>query len=260
MTVAREYLEATRPLVERTIGRPLRQAEHVIDVFALTRALDTAKELVEQAVKREQARAIRHAIRTGHPIRLEVTRGILQPLETLYRLGVEEAQAELERAGYLPASSEISSRYLEAAKPKHDRLDPLAINLESQLNGFSTKLVVEQERLLVQLQTTHHGAVGKALADALLKVLGARSIAASVVSTALFTGMGTTFEENQAIIGDWEISAVLDAGTCDECAAYDGETFDSWDAIQEFLPNGGPAIYCLGGDRCRCRAVPQSAP
>lgn len=215
--------------------------------------MDAAKDLVEQAVKREQARAVRHAIRTGHPIRLEVTRAILGPLESLYRLGVTEAHAELQRAGYNTA------RALEAAKPKHDRLDPLTVSLESQLNGFSTKLNVEADRVRVQLETTHHGAIGKALADALLKVLGARSIAAGVVSTALFTGMGATFEENQALIGGWEISAVLDGGTCDECAAYDGEVFDSWDAIQEFLPGGGPAVYCLGGDRCRCRAVPVGA-
>jgi hypothetical protein len=250
----RDYLEATRPLIEATIGRRLRHAEHVVDVFALTAALDAAKDLVEQAVAREQARAIRAHVRTQHPIRLEVTRAILRPLEALYVLGVAEAYAELSRAGYNTA------RALEAAKPKHDRLDPLTVNLESQLNGFSTKLTVEADRVRVQLETTHHGAVGEALANALLKVLGARSIAASVVSTALFTGMGTTFEENQAIIGGWEISAVLDGGTCDECESHDGETFDSWDEIQELLPNGGPAVYCLGGDRCRCRAVPQAAP
>jgi len=247
---ARSYLEATRPLIEATIGRPLRKAEHVVDVFALTAALDTAKDLVEQGVAREQARAIRHAIRTGHPIRLEVTRGMLAPLDDLYRLGVTEAHAELGRAGYNTA------RALEAAKPKNQGLDPLAINLESKLNSFSTRLVIEEDRLRVQLLTTHHGAIGEALANALLKVLGARSIAAGVVSTALFSGMGATFEENQDIIGGFEYSAVLDGGTCDECAALDGSTYESWDAIQDVLPNGGPNPECLGGDRCRCRAVP----
>jgi hypothetical protein len=250
---ARDYLEATRPLVERTIGRPLRKAEHVVDVFLLTRALDTAKDLVEEAIKAEQARAIRHAIKTGHPIRLEVTRAILQPLESLYRLGAVEAHAELQRAGYNTA------RALEAAQPKNQGLDPLAVNLESKLNGFSSRLVVESDRLRVTLETTHHGAVGKALGDALLKVLGARSIAAGVVSTALFSGMGATFEENAAIVGGFEYSSVLDGGTCDVCASLDGSTYESWDAIQDVLPNGGPNPDCLGGDRCRCRAVPAAA-
>jgi hypothetical protein len=68
--------------------------------------------------------------------------------------------------------------------------------------------------------------------------------------------MGTTFEENQAIVGGWEISAVLDGGTCDECEAHDGETFDSWDAIQELLPNGGPPSTASAATACRCRPEP----
>lgn len=202
-----DWLYATRRLVELQIGRPLRLAEQVIDVFALDAALNDAKSRVEQSIRREQGRAVRHALRTGHPIRLRLTRGMLNPLDTLYVLGRREARAELERAGYIP------SRRFESPEPRHDDLGDLAVGMESKLNGFSVKLQQEEERLRVALAVTQHGSIADALATALLKVLGARSIAAGVVSTALFSGMGATFEENASIVGGWEATAVLDGGT-----------------------------------------------
>jgi hypothetical protein len=32
--------------------------------------------------------------------------------------------------------------------------------------------------------------------------------------------------------------------------------YDTLDALFEVLPDFGPNPDCLGGDRCRCRAVP----
>jgi len=103
---------------------------------------------------------------------------------------------------------------------------------------------------------SHGGAIGDALAKALIEVLGARTIAAGVVSTALFTGMGQTFEENADVVGGFAYSSVLDGGTCDVCESLDGTEYASWADVQTDLPNGGPNPECLGGDRCRCRAVP----
>ena len=204
---AADYLAATRPLVERTIGRPLRLHEQVVDVFALTRALDDAKDACHRAIVREQARAVRHAVRTGHPIRLETTRAILAPLDALYMLGREEARAELERAGY------TIPRAMEGVEPREPGLGDVAARVQSGLNSFSVRLQIEADVVRTQLQISHGGAVGDALATALLKVLGARTIAAGVVSTALFSGLGETFEQNESIVAGWEVTAVLDGGT-----------------------------------------------
>jgi hypothetical protein len=245
------YLAATQRLVELTIGRPLRQAEQVVDVFALTAALDNAKDDLHAAIEAEKKRKVRHALRTGHPIRLEVTVPMLRPLERLWRLGVREALAELERAGYNPV------RAFADAESENPILWEQTAKLKSQLNGLSVKLQLEEDAIRVKLVARGEGSIAAALADALLKVQGGRSIAAGLVSSTLFSGMGTTFEANESIVGGWETSAVLDGGTCDECETHDGDQFATWAEAQELMPNGGPAVYCLGGDRCRCRLVPQ---
>lgn len=250
-----EHLDATRPLIEATVGRPLRQAEHVVDVFRLTKALDDAKDAVHEAITAEQARAVRDGLRTGHPIRLHVTRAMLTPLERLFRKGVTEAFDELRRAGYNP------SRALAEHDPRPftSRLDDVADTVASGLNSFSVRLQMLHDETRLRLVVSGHGSVGDALAKALLAQPGGRSIAAGVVSTALFRGMGQTFEENESIVGGWEYTSVLDGGTCEVCEPLDGTTYDSWAEIQEVLPNGGPNPECLGGDRCRCRALPVAA-
>jgi len=45
-------------------------------------------------------------------------------------------------------------------------------------------------------------------------------------------------------------SAILDSGTCNPCAAMDGEELDR-DGYQSLVPNPN----CEGGDRCRCQPV-----
>lgn len=248
--VARDYLEATRPLIEATIGRRLRKAEQVVDVFALTRALDDTKDLLHAAIRAEQRRKVRGAIRTGHGIQLEVTRAMLTPLEKLYRLGAREAFAELQRAGYNP-----SRAYMDA-EPSIPELGEVHAKLRSRLNGFAARLNLIGDEIRVQQHVSSDGSIADALAAALLNQPGGRSIAAALVSTTLFTGMAPTFEQNADLVQGWEYSAVLDGGTCEECEPHDGEFFDTLDALFEVLPNFGPNPACLGEDRCRCRAVP----
>lgn len=245
------YLDATRVLVELTIGRPLRHAEQVVDVFALTRALDNAKDELHRAIEAEKARAVRRGLRTGHPIRLRMTRPMLAALERLWRLGRREALRELRAHGITAARRAFADP--EPAEPALPQLGDIAARLLSHLNGLSVRL----QNRRVELEASAGGEIADALARALLRQPGGRSIAAALVSPALFGGLGETFEQNQDLVGGWEYSAVLDGGTCDRCAPLDGTTYPSWDAIQGVLPNGGPNPDCLGGGRCRCRAVPR---
>lgn len=243
------YLAGTRLLVEQTIGRPLRRNEQHVDVFGLTAALDLAKDDIDRAIRAEQARAVRRGLRDSTRIRLRITRPMLAPLERLYRHGKREAAAELRRAGY-PVGRRYNTGDAAGEIPE------LAA-LEEKINRLVGALSIRVESQRVTLNLA--GAVQDAIATALLRLPGGRSIAAGAVSTALFNGMGATFEEHADLVAQWEYSSVLDGGTCDVCAPLDGTVYDSLHALFEVLPNFGPNPDCEGGDRCRCRAVPAAA-
>lgn len=224
-------------------GRPLRQAEEAIDVAKLDAAMTDAKDAVDEAIQAEMLRATL-AWAKGGLLALNVTAAMLAPLDELEALGREEAWKELERAGYrLPARS-----FAQIEEFPDDR-DPAAY-LARNLGAI--KIRIEQD--LVQADLS--GLAADAVARALLRVPGGRDIASRIVSTALVNGLAQTWEEVADEISGWEYSAVLDGGTCDRCQPLDGTRYASWDEIQVVLPNGGPNARCLGGGRCRCRAVP----
>src|SRR5436309_857669 len=80
-------------------------------------------------------------------------------------------------------------------------------------------------------------AVGQqAVARAIAKVPGALDVASRIVSSAAFAGIGDVYDANAGLFDAFMYSAVMDAATCDPCAELDGESFESWDAIQEVLP------------------------
>jgi len=237
-------LEERRPLVEALIGRELREAERLMDAFALDEALNTAKDDLERAVEAEKRRAINRRVRRREPLALEVTARILEPLERLHRLGRREAAAELERAGY----EAIVRAY--AVDPKYTELELLAAFLEGGLRRLGVR--IENELVLAELG----GVVEQALIRKLARIPGARGLAASVVSGALTSGLAATFEQNEHLIAGWEYTAVLDGGTCERCGPLDGTTYDSLAELYRVLPTFGPNPSCLGGGRCRCRAVP----
>lgn len=250
--MAAARLEGTFDLVERVIGRRLSQAERNVDVLKLHAALERAKNELDAAIHDEMLRAtqvwFRTARATPFPL-LELTDAIRKPLDELRELGREEAFSELERAGYMPRE-----RRLAAPDPlPGGNYEGLLNTVRRGLGGIGIR--VADDLVAVDLST----ASSTAIAQALMNVPGARDLASRVVSTALYSGMGQTFEENEHLVDGWEYSAVLDAATCDQCAPLDGTTYPSWEAIQDVLPNGGPNPACLGGGRCRCRAVPAPA-
>jgi hypothetical protein len=248
-------LDGTYALVERVIGRRLSQAERAVDVLLLHGALERAKNELDAAIHDEMLAATlaweRSARATPHP-QLELTDAIRAPLEELHALGRDEALNELERAGY--GFDERTERMLAAPDPlRGGGFESLQNTVRRGLLGIGLR--VADDLVAADLSS----ASSAMIAQALLAVPGARDLASRVVSTALYSGMGATFEENEELVDGWEYSAVLDAATCDQCGPLDGTTYESWDAIQDVLPNGGPNPECLGGGRCRCRAVPAPA-
>lgn len=242
-----------RELVERAVGRPLRQAEQAIDIVGLDRALNQAKDELERAIDQEVRRAARRWQLTRVLPRLRRTPAMVAPLKRLHELGVREAALELERLGYTGVRRGSAARAYVAPDPFP------GAGFESLLNTLDRGLVglrvrVENELVAADLAD----ASSSALARALVKI-GGRDIASRVVSTALYSGMGLTFEENEDLIDGWTWTSVLDGATCGPCAAGNGTHYDSWAEAMVDLPNGGPARVCLGGGRCRCRVLPDPA-
>lgn len=245
---ARE-LQTSRALVERIVGRQLRPAEEAIDVLRLDQALDTAKDDLEDAIRAEMVRGAKAWANGDTPsVYLDVTQEMLNILAQLSDLGAAEGVLELERLGYTGIRAPGGGRrYItEPTPPRRD--------LRSFLHRNMLQIAVRIED--DHLHTDLAGVSEHAVALALLTTPGARDLASRVVSTAMIDGLGQTWEQNEDLISEWEYVSILDQGTCDECAPLDGTRYATIAELFVVLPDFGPNPLCLGGGRCRCRAIP----
>lgn len=231
-------LELRSLRVELRVGRKLTAAEEHIDVEAIDTLLNQAKDQLEQAIRDEQRRAARAVARGGNA-RLEVTDSMLRILRRLREQGRRHARAELESMGY-----PVTDRRRLASD------DEIEGTLRARLGSLTAK--IERQALGGDLSTVATAAIQKSVLD----VLGARGIAADLVSPTFVSGLADTFEQHLDAVEAWQYTAINDAGLCDQCAPYDGVIFDTLDDLFEVLPDFGPNPACLGGTRCRCRAVP----
>lgn len=224
--------------ISRRLGRPLTAAERHVDAIRIHDTLEHAKTELEQAIRAEQ-RHVARLIADGHRPALQVTDRMRNVLTRLRAEGQQHARAELASMGY-PVRDQ---RNFAAG-------DDAEANLRARLAGLTVK--IGRDALGGDITDLSHGAIARAVE----RVLGARGIAADLVSPVFIAGLGDVFEQHQDLVEAWQYTAVNDAAVCEECAPHDGEVYESWDAIQEVLPDGGPNPDCLGGGRCRCRAVP----
>jgi hypothetical protein len=238
-------MPATLTPIEQAIGRPLREAEKAIDVELLDAAMNEAKDELEAAIRDEMLAKAKIWQRSGWLPALELSVEMSRPLEALYELGKVEAYNELVRLGYRPARKFAASRRL-----RHRGLDPLRDRVRAGLGGIR----IRTERGLVEAELSD--ASSAALFRAMQAIPGPRALASDVISTALTSGLGATFDENADLIHCWEYTAVMDAGTCVNCRVMDGTKYRTLTELYSVLPNFGPNPHCLGGGRCRCRAVP----
>lgn len=247
MSVTLADLDLVRANVERVTRRPLRPAERKVDILKLDRALNQAKNDLERAIRIEMHRAtLAWARRTIGTLHLMLTPAMRKPLGRLYELGVTEAKAELDRLALPIRAHRRAPRPTPGVKGLAEVID----TVEAGLPAIAVR--IEQDLVRADLSS----AAAAAIARALLAIPGARDIASQVVSTALYSGMGATFEEHEDLVAGWEWSSVLDSGTCDPCEQGDGTQYATWSEAQQDLPNGGPAVVCDGEGRCRCRLVP----
>jgi hypothetical protein len=232
------YVGSRLSALERRIGRRLTAAEQHIDVEAIDETLNRAKDLLDQAIQTEQAR-VAAAIADGHTPRLEITARMVAILRDLRAHGRAHALNELASMGYPVASTRRLATDDELEARLRARLGQLTIKVQTAAVGLD-------------LGELSQDAIERALA----KVLGARSIAADLVSPTFVSGLADTFEQHANLVKAWQYTAVNDSGLCEVCAPLDGEIYTSLDDLFAVLPDFGPNPDCLGGDRCRCRAVP----
>lgn len=258
-SVAAEFANATDEAVyaeaERRLGRKLTDGERRIDIRTLDRDLAAGKRRLAAAIdaeRRSATRAFARAAVAGRTprMRLRLSRSIRSALRALYDAGRDAGRGELRRAGFDPdnlpkalASSRVPVKLAVIEREIKSRLDVLGTEMEHRL------------AIAVDLST----ATRSAIFDAVANLPGVRAIAADFTTPPTFAGLGSVWDEADAagVTTSWTYTAVLDAATCDTCEGFDGTTYESWDAIQMVLPDGGPNPDCDGGDRCRCRAVPE---
>jgi hypothetical protein len=164
-------------------------------------------------------------------------------IQTLRQHGVAHAANELHSMGY-PVKPQPYRRF---AAPGEDEL---VGRLRARLGQLTVK--VQLAAVGLDLGELAVDAIEKAL----MKVLGARAIAADLVAPAFTGGLAQTFEQHADLVEKWQYTAVLDAGLCDPCGGHDGEIYDTLDELFAVLPDFGQNPDCDGGTRCRCRALP----
>ena len=231
------------------LRRPLTHAEQYMAVFEIDNLLNAYKDRLDRIIEQGKGGAIRNwrRGRLSDPTRQRQAQALLAEL---YREGQRHAEAELRSMGLAVKGKRA---------PASGKLLLLQHRLEAQLATMMKRVRLELNYAYAVRGLTKPEAAKLALRRA----RGARAAAAEVVSSAFTSGLDEVFERNADQVGGWQYSAILDANTCPECAAYDGMEFAAYEEIRQVLPGGGPNPSCYGGGRCRCRAValpPASAP
>lgn len=241
--------ERVRIYAEARLGRPLTAAEEHIDIIGADAAMEAAKRALHRAVAREQGRYSRSAAR-GHTDRMQVTPGMYRALTGIWKAGKEGAEEEMRSMGVVP--------YPEPRA--YDEFDRLAV-LGVLRDGLDAEMLAQVQALQVKVdrvgaEASLQGLAFTAVARKMAQVPGALNVASQMISGAYNGGLAFTYENNQDLFTGWQYTAVMDASTCEFCALYDGQVWQSLDDAYVVMPNFGPNPSCLGRGRCRCRLVP----
>lgn len=264
----------------RVLRRELRAAERVMDVDEALDAYDNARDLISSIVE-GYARDLATAEATGRA-----------PIEFPW-VDLDAAVSGMYLAGVVAASREvgvITGERRLASWPR-SRVATLAkaarrvLNAVQALRGFSTPGDVQsavsaagaaQRAVLAEAAGTLRASAilaGRAAQDEVRRQLALglppgeaidravkasrpASAAADVLSPPYGAGLADVFERHVDRFGGYEYSAILDGGTCDECAPLDGTFYRTLQDLYTVLPGFGPNPKCRGRKRCRCRGVP----
>lgn len=229
---------------EKRLGRKLTEAERRIDVLGIARALDHGKARLREEIEREKRQVIREHVAGRYTPGLRMTASMVVALNDLYRAGVREALAELRAAGIDPRRS------YAADVPSLDTAKGI---LQTRLGGISARATREAGEVALRYDVAEIGQTSMTrYIDRL--VPGALDAASRLVSVAYSAGREDIFSLNSQLVGAWQQSAVMDAGTCGPCDEADGTVYDSWEECPPM-----PYPPCDGDTRCRCTLIPAGA-
>lgn len=220
-----------------------------MDVETTSVWLDATKAVVADAIRQEVQRALRANRRR---IRLNLTRGMVAPLENLYAWAYHEGLREMGRLGIgrLDSTPMVPGDAHEAIRPVVMRL---AVDLQ-RLEGRVERDVRDGGMRAGAGQAI--GSIPSLAAKRLASVPGALEAASYLVTPAYAAGLEDVYKANADLFGGYLYSAVLDRGTCTECRSKDGREYPTLAEAEVDLPGFGPNPSCRGGSRCRCRLVP----
>lgn len=234
-----------RAEAEVRLGRSLSTGERVIDLAGNDATLETAKADLAEAIEKAKRRAIRDFV-AGRPWGIRVTKEMVTILERLYQAG--RAAATQEVATLTGSRSMADSPFVDPKIGDHIK------KLDKHLNKMEIR-ITKEGGVTQNLGDFSATQVAAALEK---RVPGAMDAASQLVSGTFSSGLADVFSAEAGLFSGWQYSAVMDGNTCETCDGLDGEEYESWEAIQEVLPDGGPNPDCDGGDRCRCRPVPMA--
>lgn len=232
------------------LGRDLHPSEHVIHLEENDRILEDAKAKLAAVIEVEKRRAIRDYLNGRGPAALRLTDPMLRVLVELRDAGRAAARQEMRDLGVIERSFAMS---LPAVIDTDPDLAELKARLSQHLYGMSRRVERESGAVGIDFGVLAAGAVFRHVER---KVPGALNAAADLVSRGFGAGLGDVFTAAAGLFDGWLYSAIMDGGTCPVCRALDGTRYDTWDDIQQVLPDGGPNPSCHGRGRCRCRPVP----
>lgn len=226
---------------EQRLRRSLTAGELLLDLAGANADLEAGKARLRAAIEKEKRRALRDVVRHGRAS-LNVTEEMRAALLALFASGQRHARAELAAHGLEPA------RALARDEP---RLEWAWYSLGRYLHGIAGR--IETAVGDVEPESLRDVSVTAMVRELDRRVPGALDAASRLVSGAFGSGLAAEFGTAGDVVTRWQYSAVMDAFVCPPCEEWDGEEFDSWAAISEILPDGGPNADCDGNGRCRCR-------
>ena len=247
--------------------RELTLAEGFVMFDEIEGVLDTAQKKFVQATKEVQDWQIDTLVALTIKAIENKDLKKLQNLDVTYRTEMASRMMtvllDMFKYGRLQVKKELQAQKHTELAEVPGPLDPadeeLALEfIKARAKASSTVMAnkLKQSAIFQGLKQVKQGAADKEALALALKSLSDRELVSSAqfaINEAFNFGRGVEAETARDEIDRVQYSALMDPGTCEECASLDGEEWDYDDPRTAKYQSGNPD--CLGGTKCRCVEV-----